>query len=133
SPASHVRQRNASRARLRRGMQSLAVLDDQIGDGSLAADLSRRLCGPQTLSTPCDRTSLPERLDALPERDRFRNDASDRLTMFGDDDGAAGFDLANALAQRRFQLPDTDSFLTHALRPHYTKCGHIGRPAIPPG
>jgi hypothetical protein len=35
--------------------------------------------------------------------------------MFGDDDRAAGFDLADALTQGRFQLPDADSFLPHGL------------------
>jgi hypothetical protein len=36
------------------------------------------------------------------------------LAVLGDDDGAAGFDLANALAERRLQLPDADSLLAHA-------------------
>src|SRR5262245_43221309 len=96
-------------------MRSFAVLDDQIGDGSLAANLPYGLCRPQAPSTPGDRAGFPQRVDALPDRDRFRNNPSDRLAMFGDNDGATGFDLANALAQRRFQLPDADSLLAHTL------------------
>jgi hypothetical protein len=44
--------------------------------------------------------------------------------VFGDDDGAAGLDLADAFAQRRFQFPDTDSFSRMPLRAHKTRCRH---------
>ena len=38
----------------------------------------------------------------------------DRAAMFGDDDGPACLDRADALTERRLQFPDADSLFTHA-------------------
>lgn len=95
-------------------IKSRAILDDDVGYGSLSSYASDRLCLPQPATAPQDHASIPQGPEPFVQRLGLGYEARHRPPVLGHDDRRPLLDFAEALDESCLELTNPDRAFSHA-------------------